>query len=580
MTRPSLPSRVVTILNALLFALPLVVFAVIAWRSRAVIDDAYINFRIIDNILAGQGPVYNVGERIESGTSPAWLAVLALASWMTGGAASLPWLSVWLGIATGIAGLACAQVASLRLVAACWPESRSRVMVPAGACVVAAMRPFAELTACGLETGLTLLWIGGAVLAVAGARQDRRWWWRAVLVGCGPMVRPELALLSVTLTAALAWSAARSWMGRTAVVAGATALPLTVQVLRMGYYGVLVPNTALAKEAFSPFWSRGWTYALDAASPYWLLVPLLPLLVMTVAMLRTSAASSNSRMLVAAVAGGGLVQAVYVIRLGGDFMHARMLLAPIFSIVLPLAMWPASGPARAPLTLKWAYGLLAGVLFAWATAAIAVLRVPYPAQVDSTGIADEVNFYRRLSARANPVTPEDYEAFGAYAVGLALRGRAAPGRRALVLDEQTWSLASGWPATIVTDGVMVGLAGFMAGPHVHIADSLGLTDPIASRLRLDTRGRAGHEKWRPRDWMLARFARLSGEEAEAARRAYPQLEAARRALDCGDLRRLLGAVTEPLTPSRFVSNVLRAARFTRLRIPSDPYKAAAELCDN
>ncbi|MGE3842903.1 MAG: hypothetical protein AB7I50_15115, partial [Vicinamibacterales bacterium] len=221
MSRPSHPSRVVKLANVAFSTLPLVVFAVTAWHSRAVIDDAYINFRIIDNILAGHGPVYNIGERIESGTSPAWLAVLTVAASAAGGPASLPWLSVWLGIAAGVGGLACAQVASLRLVAACWPESRARVMVPAGACVVAAMRPFAELTACGLETGLTLLWIGGAALAVAGARHDKHWGWRAVLVGCGPLVRPELAILSVTLTAALAWSAAWSRTRRAAVVVGA-----------------------------------------------------------------------------------------------------------------------------------------------------------------------------------------------------------------------------------------------------------------------------------------------------------------------------------------------------------------------
>ena len=42
------------------------------WTS----DDAFINFRIVENILNGDGPVYNQGIRVESGTSPLWLAVV------------------------------------------------------------------------------------------------------------------------------------------------------------------------------------------------------------------------------------------------------------------------------------------------------------------------------------------------------------------------------------------------------------------------------------------------------------------------------------------------------------------------
>lgn len=566
-----------TALSAVLFLLPLVLLGWTSWQSRAVVDDAYINFRIIDNVLAGDGPVYNVGERVEAGTSPAWLMVLTVAAAASGGAASLPWLSVWLGIAAGAAGLACAQVAALRIWEVYSPARSARVMVPAGAWVVASMSPFAELMACGLETGLTLLWIGAAALAVAGARAGRRWLWRAVLAGCGPMVRPELALLSVTLTGALAWTVAPAWMARFAVMGAAAALPAAVQVGRMGYYAVLVPNTALAKEAFSPFWSRGWTYALDAIGPYWLIVPLLPVLAMVTAVLRSSA-SSRTRVLVAAVAGGGLLQAVYVIRLGGDFMHARMLLAPVFAVVLPVAMWPWRAPGRPAPVWRLAYRAQLVLIVVWALASASFLRVPYTAQVDTTGIADEVNFYRRLSGRANPVTPDDYRAFGAHGVGRHLKARADRSQRLLLLDEQVWTLGPQWPATIVTDGIMVGLAGFMAGPQVHIADSLGLTDPIASRLRLEVRGRTGHEKWRPRDWMVARFADAG--DLRQILEAYPQAADARRALSCGLLADALAAVTEQMSLRRFLRNVALAPSLTRLRFSADPYKASRELCDN
>lgn len=41
-------------------AVPLVVVLLGAWSYRWVQEDAFINFRIIGNLLAGHGPVFNV----------------------------------------------------------------------------------------------------------------------------------------------------------------------------------------------------------------------------------------------------------------------------------------------------------------------------------------------------------------------------------------------------------------------------------------------------------------------------------------------------------------------------------------
>ena len=42
----------------------------------------------------------------------------------------------------------------------------------------------------------------------------------------------------------------------------------------MGYFAMLVPNTALAKEAGLSRWGQGAAYAWDTLGTYWLLVPL------------------------------------------------------------------------------------------------------------------------------------------------------------------------------------------------------------------------------------------------------------------------------------------------------------------
>ena len=49
-----------------------------AYAYRWVADDAMIDFRIVENLLHGHGPVYNVGERVEVYSNPLWVVLLAL----------------------------------------------------------------------------------------------------------------------------------------------------------------------------------------------------------------------------------------------------------------------------------------------------------------------------------------------------------------------------------------------------------------------------------------------------------------------------------------------------------------------
>jgi arabinofuranosyltransferase len=54
--------------------------------------------------------------------------------------------------------------------------------------------------------------------------------------------------------------------------------------------------------------------------------------------------------------------------------------------------------------------------------------------------------------------------------------------------------------------------------------------------------------------------------------------AARAALRCGQLHELVEAVDDPLTPGRFVDNVLGAVGRTSLRIPAQPEQADVDFC--
>ena len=50
------------------------------WQRRWIADDGLIVLRTVRNLLAGNGPVFNAGERVESNTSAAWTYLVYLGS--------------------------------------------------------------------------------------------------------------------------------------------------------------------------------------------------------------------------------------------------------------------------------------------------------------------------------------------------------------------------------------------------------------------------------------------------------------------------------------------------------------------
>src|SRR5437879_9796476 len=85
---------------------PALVIAVGGWEHRWMDEDAFINLRIVDQIFAGHGPVFNAGERIEAATSPLWLAVLVVARTLFGWAAPMEWVALVASLMTAVGAFA------------------------------------------------------------------------------------------------------------------------------------------------------------------------------------------------------------------------------------------------------------------------------------------------------------------------------------------------------------------------------------------------------------------------------------------------------------------------------------------
>lgn len=589
--------------------------AALAWKHRWVADDAFIDFRVVANLHHGLGPVWNAGERVEVFTSPLWVAVLWLVSSLLSFVA-LEWIAVGLGFLATVGGLGLAARGSWLL----WSSrGRGRVGLPLGLAVVVAVRPMWDFATSGLETGLTFLWLGGCFWALArlntapvrsSSSAGRRHFWPsttprfvAVAIGLGVLVRPDLAIFSigffVALLAGQQFDRRMAWLR---LIAWALLIPVAYQIFRMGYFAAVEPNTALAKEAGSADWSRGWAYLKDFVDPYWLVVPLALLLAYAALELRGGGRLGRPWLVLAlAPAACGVVHALYIVRVGGDFMHGRMLLPSLLGLMLPVAVVVPH--------VHFSWRLVVGLaVVPWVVVCVTWLRAPYANNPAAGRVADERAFYVHLAHDANPITLGDYRRSSWARDGWVLKRLAERGR-ALVVQVA----ANGTPpvhvngvpgisvpAPVVAGTVSVGLMGYAAGPEVHLIDQFGLGDPLAARtmigplnlppgtiapapvydhyLTAPARNRAGHEKFLPPEWTIARFAPQSVSAYSAVPASSRGVIAARRALACKPLQRLIGAVTGPLTVDRFLSNVGDSFSLTSLRFPAAPIAAERKLC--
>jgi arabinofuranosyltransferase len=200
-------------------------------------DDAFITFRVAEQYLAGEGPVLNIGERVQVFTHPLWM--MALVAFAGLGAPLVPG-AMWLSLAIFGAGLAALGAAF---------RDKPLALCVAGALMLCS-RTITDFATSGLETPLTFALFAGALLAL------RR--------GTPRMALVLLALLPLNRLDLLPWALPFAWVAagpaiRARVAASvAIAIPAAAwAVFSALYYGAALPNTALAKLG------GDWTARLD-----------------------------------------------------------------------------------------------------------------------------------------------------------------------------------------------------------------------------------------------------------------------------------------------------------------------------
>lgn len=231
------------------------------------IDDAYITFRYSDNLAAGNGPVWNVGEDpVEGFTNFLWMV------WH----APFALLGLDLPLVAKLTSFVAGAAALVMLVRYCHQRYGLVSALVAGGALVVFVPTYFHVTS-GLETiafaALLLRVVIVGLRAING--QPVRTWEPALLLVLAGMLRPEGVLAALPAFAAWLWTVRRdrrAWVW----TAGAAVVGAAYFGWRWSYYGHLFPNTFYVK------------FGNVDAGAIWLenTVPvLLPLLLCTVALL-------------------------------------------------------------------------------------------------------------------------------------------------------------------------------------------------------------------------------------------------------------------------------------------------------
>ena len=413
--------------RALLLGLALLGVALLAavlvrgWVS----DDAFITLRAVRRVLAGQGPTWNPGDRVQVFTHPLWAALLVPAHALVG---SGWWAALGLGLVT--TGLFVAGIAS-----------RATTGAAVALALLLGSRSFVDFSTSGLENPLLhvllvalVLWPRASEPRVAG-----------LLAGAALLTRLDTAPLVLLL---LAGRLARGQRLRGA--GWAAALPLSWCGVSLFWFGALLPNPALAKLGAAlpkaEVIAQGITWLGTSAS----MDPVGAVLL--VAGLITCIARRELRW-----AGAGILAHVaWIAWAGGDFMVGRFITPALAVSAAALA----GTRLRASLALPAVVAALAAAVVPGGT-----LRWP-----DSREIADA----GRLIDRDGLVDERRYYTPGSALLGWR-PGRSMPQHAFRTRGERAAD------RDVITP-VAVGITGYFAPPGVFLVDRTGVTDPFLARL--------------------------------------------------------------------------------------------------
>lgn len=419
----------------------LIIYCYLIYQTGWLSDDARITLVYVENLVKGNGAVFNSGERVQAYTHALWFLLLSGGTYFWHNAVQITYLASVVLSAT-----------SFLLLAKIAVHKTLFTVLAMGSLLLSA--GFIDYSTSGLENPLSYFLFALLVLSIRSCQDAQKSFLRSGVLGALLFLnRPDYLLIVLPLLMVM-WLRLGDWKQRIKLAVICVSPIVVWTAFSVFYYGVPVPNTAYAKLgteiARSELLYQGFHYFLATA-----LYDPFSLLILAVALpMCLFWGNLRVKLLVA----GCLIYLAYVVWIGGDFMLSRHLSVPIYlSIALLVSVLPDGSSIRG----RWITLLLALIAIA-----VPLLALPFHNTDEMRmgkhffhGISDERFFWSRFSSLQSELTS-----------GPRQWTNNLPAAEPIKRATQTKTVC-GW----------LGL-GKTLDPATHMVDKCGLTDPLLARM--------------------------------------------------------------------------------------------------
>lgn len=440
--------RINTFLAAALIGV-LILFGIILYRNAWLGDDAYITFRTVDNFVNGYGLTWNTGERVQAYTNPLWMFLLSAVYAFTH---EIYLTSIMVSI---IVSMLAVSIFGFTISRTLWAAIISII-------ILSLSKSFVDYAASGLEYPLIFLLIAlffYVYFNKAFTLQNLAL--LSFIASLSAVTRMDTVLIFLP-PLFFGYVCSRLWKrGILAVFIGG--LPLILWLFfSVFYYGFPFPNTAYAKLNTGinsiALLKQGIYYVCNVFK----LDPLTPVIILLGFFSLIFAKEKK----LFPIAFSILLYIVYTVKIGGDFMSGRFFAAPFFCAVILISRSHL-------LSTK-----VISVTFICFVVLLGFFNPYSPVKTDEKyfnrkfdhGIADEKGFYYFLTGLLN-------------AQGKDVKSRLKKAAEDFLISEGI-NLQSEEPQVVIKGNI--GVAGYYAGPNIHIVDRLALSDPLLARMHIPT----------------------------------------------------------------------------------------------
>jgi len=332
----------------------------LAW----VCDDAFISFRYAKNLIDGHGLVFNIGERVEGYSNFLWTIMIAGA--MLFGSEPILFAQV-VGIVSYIFTFLILVFISVRLSR----QSKAGILVIPIAAVAIMLQFDSQVWATsGLETAWVTALVTLAFAILIMAESKKYFLLAGVVLILAVLSRPDMMIFYITALPYILLQSKRPVNNFIYYLLPLLIIFLPYWIIRFLYYGYIFPNAYYAKLAYLPWYTQGliylWIY-LKTNYSLLLLILVIPLIISRLTARFKKEKCFDSRIERAWLLGILFVGpfTFYLVRIGGDFMHARFFIpmTPICFLILETAI--SEFVKKSSTRYIISIGLALSVLFRW-----------------------------------------------------------------------------------------------------------------------------------------------------------------------------------------------------------------------